>query len=60
MVSITSLCLAFFSGCGNDAEAKPICDSCGEYKETAKCSKKDAAKCATCEKNKGLPGCCVK
>jgi hypothetical protein len=57
LVSLTSICLAFLSGCGNEAKAK-LCDSCGEEKGTASCCDKKAEKCDKCGKNAKSPGCC--
>ena len=57
IVSLTSICLAFLSSCGSDAEAK-LCTSCGEEKGAEKCCAEGAEKCEKCDKNKGSPGCC--
>ena len=57
IVSLTSICLAFASGCGKEAEAT-ICNGCGEEKGTENCCNEDAEKCEKCGKNKGSPGCC--
>ena len=57
IVSITSLCLAFLSGCESEAKAK-LCGGCGEVKGADKCCVEGAEKCADCGKNKGSPGCC--
>ena len=56
-VSLTSICLAFFSSCGSEAEAK-LCGSCGQNKDTAECCAEGADKCETCSKHKDSPGCC--
>ena len=56
-VSLTSISLAFFSGCGSEAEAK-LCDSCGQNKGTAECCAEGAEACEKCSKHKGSPGCC--
>ena len=58
IVSLTSLCLAFLSSCGNEAEAKNLCDTCGWEKSDAKCCEEGAEKCSKCEMHKGSPGCC--
>ena len=58
IVSLTSICLAFASSCGNDATAQNLCDGCGEEKGTENCCNADAEKCKKCDKNKGSPGCC--
>ena len=58
IVSLTSICLAFASGCGNDATAQNLCDGCGEEKGTENCCNEDAEKCEKCGKNKGSPRCC--
>jgi hypothetical protein len=57
IISITSLCLAFLSGCGTEAEAK-LCEGCGEVKASDECCAEGAEKCDSCGKNKGSPGCC--
>lgn len=56
-VSLTSISLAFFSGCGSEAAAK-LCNSCGENKDTAECCAEGAEACENCTKHKGSPGCC--
>ncbi|MFP6899805.1 MAG: hypothetical protein VCA36_02610 [Opitutales bacterium] len=58
IVSLTSICLAFLSGCGSEAKAKDLCNSCGEEKGTENCCNADAEKCSACGMNKGSPGCC--
>ena len=57
IVSLTSICLVFFSGCGNEAEAK-LCEQCGVEKETDGCCDPDAERCKACPKIKDSDGCC--
>jgi hypothetical protein len=58
LISLASIALIFATSCGSDADAKAICDKCGDEKGTENCCKADAEKCEKCEKNKGSPGCC--
>jgi hypothetical protein len=57
IISLTSLCLAFLSGCESEAKAK-LCGGCGEVKASDECCAEGKKKCNSCGKNKGSPGCC--
>lgn len=35
-----------------------VCPKCGEYQDSDKCCKPDAAKCEKCKMDKDAPGCC--
>jgi hypothetical protein len=64
VVLTVSGCCAFKGGgggCGGGGKCltiKPLCEGCGQVKDSAACCQPGAVKCTECGMVKGSPGCC--